>query len=177
MADGDRNGSREPSSPCPHEERKRAEGETAYIEESIDDEDVEYIESEDEIKYIPGNENGDQTASSGDPNYETRAFDEWAKSKSSALAAEKLYNVIQDRIRSDISGVVIGSSGYGSGELSVNLVYHYSRSGDLISEPNVEYSLLLNNSPQTVDVTITVEQKNYNIKFPVSINCQIRENQ
>ncbi|WP_135828702.1 hypothetical protein [Halorussus halobius] len=125
---------------------------------TVERDEVEYVPENDTVRYVAAyrsTDSGDDSPPEREPVYETVPFDEWAETECASVAADRVNEVMADRLDGETDGVSAGVT-KADGEMAV-LVVHQTmsdREGDLVSEPTVSYERVKRVAPERVGVTV-----------------------
>ncbi|MFC4406890.1 twin-arginine translocation signal domain-containing protein [Haloarchaeobius iranensis] len=129
--------------------RVRAEGEPVTTETEIEDPELEYIESNDTVRY-PEKKSGETIVE-----YGFISFDEWAHNESWHLARDAVVNQFRPPL-SDREYIYVSSEEEPNEQEDV-VVHHVTvqeESDETVHEPEVGFFRLLSETPRTVTATV-----------------------
>lgn len=145
----------------------------ASAEREVVDEDYEYVEGNDTVRY-PATMSGDSVVDYG---YEP--FEEWAHVEGASVAADRVHSLLAERLSSTSSlSVAVGRRDDGDGlRLAVSLTTHLDRDGDVISEPSVSRAAAVRATPHTVSATVHFAGRTHTDTYPVYVRRMTIQNQ
>lgn len=142
------------------------------VERTITDEEYQYVESNDTVRY-PATMAGDEVAE-----YDYLPFDEWGHFEGASVAAEYVRPLLDERLPdAEAVNVAVSTRGDQEGnQLRVSLRTHLARDGDVISEPSVSRSEVVEATPHTVDAMIHFAERTYTDTYPVYVEERTVQN-
>ncbi|SFK86800.1 hypothetical protein SAMN04487950_1529 [Halogranum rubrum] len=160
----------------PNTDMQRASGDSVSTNETVTDENVEYLPETDEVRYVAAwRHTNHEEVEEGEkperePVYETVPFEEWADVESANIAAKHVRDVVGETLPTEaLSFGVTGENG----RLVVlgYLEYLCDRRGTVISQPSEEVTLdaVADAAPATVDVSFTFEEAEATRSVPVYV--------
>jgi len=144
--------------------------ETVSVTTTIRREDLEYVESNDTVRYVAAwrtNRSGETPTR--EPVYSTIPFEEWVEVECASAAAERVGEVLAERLGGNDDGIATGVTTE-TGEKTA-LVEHQTRldpEGDLISEPSVPFQRVKQVAPARVVVELTFAGRTRTCEVPVT---------
>ncbi|MCD2199724.1 hypothetical protein LPA44_07420 [Halobacterium sp. KA-4] len=165
----------EPSTPSTTTEREPVRGGAAEasVERTITDEEYQYVESNDTVRY-PATMAGDEVVE-----YDYEPFEEWGHIQGASVAAEYLRSLLDQRLpEAETLSVPVSSRGEQDGlRLVAALTTHLARDGDVLSEPSVSRYEVIRATPHTVDATIHFAGRTYTDRYPVYVEERTIQNE
>lgn len=157
-------------------ERATPTGDAITVNATVEREHVEYLESEDAIRYVaawraPDNvTRSDESPPTRTPVYETVPFAEWAETECAAAAAKRMGGVLESRLNGSVEGVSAGITRVNDTVVvAVTRRTLYDRDGNVISTPTVGFDRLAAVTPRQVTVTLTIENRTTTCTVPVVV--------
>ena len=160
-------------------ETKRAIGEPTSVEKTVEDENLEYIEETDEVRYVAGwRAPSDEAIENGskperEPVYDTVPFERWARVECLSIGAKAVYGALGERLDGGTKGLSVGFGrveGQSESRIHVSVETLLDREGDVISEPSVEFEEIVAATPRTVEVTFSFAGKERSCTEPAFVN-------
>jgi len=145
----------------------------ATVERTITDDDYQYVESNDTVRY-PATMAGEQVIDYG---YEP--FEEWGHVEGASVAAEYVRSLLDERLpEAETLSVPVSSRGEQEGlRLVATLTTHLDRDGDVISEPAVSRYEAVRATPHSVDATIHFADRTHEDRYPVYVDERTIQNE
>lgn len=133
-----------------------------------DDDAVEYVPAENAVRYVArrrhtnGEEIRDGEPPEREPVYETRPFDEWARTQCLTAAAGASADHVEAELGADGVGGGI-TSGVDGKEVAafVSISTTLDRDGEALSQPSIAFDELVAATPSTVHVTYRLADQAY----------------
>lgn len=184
-SDGDDQGDESSTMP---EARGPVRGESdAEIEvrEVEDDEDVEYVESNDAVRYVAGwryvdreeeetdgadeqNETREDGPPEREPVFETTPFERWGETQCLSAAGTAAAEHVNDELGTDEVGGGITATVEGEDRAAfVSVETVLDRGGNVVRESDVEFEELVAATPATVEATYVLGDREYELAAPV----------
>jgi hypothetical protein len=139
-----------------------------------DDENVQYIEERDAVKYVAGWRHTNQTEmAEGDPPerepiFETTPFERWGETQCLSTAAQTAAKHVNDELDTDeVSGGITSAVEGEDRTAIVSVETVLDRNGTVVHEPDVEFEALVAATPATVDATDALDEVEYELTVPV----------
>lgn len=149
---------------------RREYSETVNATVTIRRDDLEYVESNDTVRYVAAwRSNHSGETPTRQPIYSTIPFEEWAETECASAAAERVGEVLAERLGGNDDGIATGVTTE-TGEKTA-LVEHQTRldrEGDLISEPAVSFRRVKRVAPERVIVELTFSGRTRTCEVPVT---------
>jgi hypothetical protein len=146
-------------------DRARGEAEPIATEETVTDDQYEYVESNDTVRY-PATMSGGEVAS-----YGYTPFDEWSETEGASVGSMAVLDRLETRLESTAS---IGG-GFGRRDdadgLAVSVTYAtlQDREGNVIDEPEVPVERVLAETPRAVEAQVEFAGRSGSHSYPVVV--------
>ncbi|MFD1647101.1 hypothetical protein [Haloarchaeobius litoreus] len=145
-------------------EQTRAEGEEISTRTEVDSPEYEYIESNNTVRYPATGGGWDE------PEYSHEPFEDWAHVKSATEGAIAVHEHLVDQVASmDHLNSSVAHTDESNFELLMKYNVAVDDSGDVVAEPDVSLSQLINETPKTVESTIRFAGRTATHRFSVFV--------
>ncbi len=151
-------------------------GDPVSANATVERDTVEYLESEDAIRYVAAwrHTNQDEIENGSEPErepvYETVPFAEWAETECPSAGLTRMNGVLSSRLDEPVEGVSVGiTTENGTVVIVVEHATLYDRSGARISTPSVSFDRLASATPERVSITLTIENRTTSCTAPVVV--------
>lgn len=160
----------------PNTDMQRVRGDAVAVNETVTDENVEYLPKTDEVRYVAAwralgpDEVEEGETPHREAEYETVPFDEWADVESATIAAKHARDVVGETLPTDALSFGVTSENGGRVVL-IHLEYLCDRSGTVISQPaeDVTPDAVADAAPEIVDVSFTFDEVEATRSVPVYV--------
>ncbi|WP_353634074.1 hypothetical protein ABSL23_13245 [Halobacterium sp. NMX12-1] len=145
----------------------------ATVERTITDDDYQYVESNDTVRY-PATMAGEEVI-----DYDYEPFEEWGHVEGASVAADYLHGLLDERLpEAETLSVSVSSRGEQEGvRLVATLTTHLARDGDVISEPAVSRHEAVRATPHSVAATIHFADRTHEDRYPVYVDERTIQNE
>lgn len=161
----------ETTEPAPTTERGttpepvRGDAAEATVERTVEDDDYQYVESNDTVRY-PALMSGDTVVE-----YAYEPFEDWGRVEGASVAAEHVRSLLEKRVP-DAETLTVAMSNRGEQDglrLSVSLTTHLDRDGEVLSEPSVSRSEVVESTPRSATATVYFAGRTHTETYPVYV--------
>lgn len=157
----------------PEFRRVAAAGDPTAVQRTVETDDAEYIADEDAVCLVLSLPAADPDASVT----ETVPFSIWTDSEAALIAAEEAAKTARERLGP------APALGAGIEELDdregvrpfVSLDYEYDETGELADEPAVDFDAVVEHTPATVDVSVTLDGRTAERSVDVFVQREVVE--
>lgn len=133
-------------------ELTHGKGEPSAIKQTVSTDGVEFLESSQRVR-----DNGD-----------TQPFHKWARAECLEIGANRIVEIIENRLDKPVEGVGAGVRYLIFGPvITVDHMVTRDRDGEIVSEPNVALEDLISVTPRTLRVTVILDGNKYRRAIPV----------
>lgn len=154
------------------------------IQESEDDENVEYIEKNSSVRYVAGWRHTNQEeieegeSPEREPFFETTPFEQWGKTQCVSAAAHAAAEHVNDELDTDEVGGGITSGVEGEDTAAVvSVTTILDREGKVVQKTDVEFEALVAATPATVEATYVLGEHEYELNVPVYARYDVLQQQ
>ena len=125
------------------------------------DSEVEYVPENDSVRFVSAR-SGDSAAK-----YSTREFEEWAEIQCASAARDPAIRHVEDELGEQVGGSI------GGAEVYVNIMTELDRDGNVTSRPDITFDELVAATPETIEVTYVLEDREHTCAVPVFARHQV----
>lgn len=146
-------------------ERTRGEADPIATEETVTDDDYEYVESNDTVRY-PATMSGGEVSS-----YGYSPFEDWTETEGASVGSTAVLDRLESRLESTASiGAGFGRRDDADG-LAVSVTYETlkNRDGEVIDEPEVPVERVLAETPRAVEAQVEFAGRSASHSYPVFV--------
>jgi hypothetical protein len=148
----------------------RGSADSIEIEQTVSNENITYIHSNNTVKY-PKARSGE-----GNVKYGYRPFKEWAYAKGGSISASAVWSRLQDQFpEEDSLSVGVSSQSNNDPRVMVRLETTLDRNGEVLSEPSVSQSSVVDATPSSVTTMILLAQQETVNTYPVYVTQFTRQ--
>lgn len=155
------------------------------VREVEDDENVEYVASDDAVRYVAAWRHVDREKTDGEgdrddqngtddgpperePVFETTPFERWGETQCLSAAARAAVDHVNDELDTDEVGGGVTSTVEGEDRAAfVSVETVLDRDGEVVRESDVEFEELVAATPATVEATYVLGDREYELAAPV----------
>jgi len=148
----------------------RGSADSIEIKQTFSNENITYINGNNTVKY-PQARSGE-----GSVKYDYRPFKEWAYAKGASISASAVWSRLQDQFpEEDSLSAGVSSQSNNDRRVMVRLETTLDRNGEVLSEPSVSQSSVVNATPSSVTAAILLAQQETVNTYPVYVTRFTRQ--
>jgi hypothetical protein len=154
------------------------------IREVEANETVEHVEEEDAARFVSAHrianpeEHGEGVPPEREPVFETVQFQRWAETRSLSAVADAAAVHVNDELGTDEVRGGIGRTVEEDGVVPVVAIgTEFDQNGAVVSEPTVDFDVLVATTPATADVTYRLDDREYELETPVYSEHEVVQQQ
>lgn len=166
---------RSPTDDGPTREPVRGAADPVTVERTVDDEELEYLEATDEVRYVAAyrHTNHDEVENASKPErepvYETTPFERWGETECAHAAALEVGDIIENAFDGGANTSPGVTTRDGKKVVEADYHTHLDRDGDVISKPSVEFERVVEVTPRSVTATVSLEGHEHADTVPVFV--------
>lgn len=146
----------------------RGEGAPITVRTAEDDENVEYLDADDAVRFVKAWRSGDE------PVYETQSFDEWGETRALRAAAQAAAEHVRDELDTDgITSTVSTTVGRRDRVPVVSIVTTLG-ADDEVQRPDITFDTLVATTPSAVTAIYALADREYELETPVYARHEVR---